>query len=97
LPPIPLVYGATAMILQGGWYRISANGEPSEVTRLDERIVGLASAGRSVLAPDGTLFYLTDSGGEFRASATPTGLLPGPYLWPQSGLNWARTNSILSP
>lgn len=96
LPPVPLLDGGTALLLQGAWYRVSAEGDVSEVTRLDAAAVGVGSAGRSVLAPDGTLFYLTDSGGEFRASATPTGLLPGPFLWPQSGLNWARTNSVLA-
>ena len=95
LPPSPLVDGGTAMILPGGWYRISPEGVSSTVTRLNELLVGLGSDGRPILAPDGTLFYLTNSGGEYRASATPTGLIPGPYLWPNSGLNWARTNSIL--
>ena len=91
VPPIPLADGGTAMILPGGWYRIAPDGALSEVTRVAPESIGFTSVSEPILAPDGTLFYLSEAG----ASAIPTGLLPGPYLWPRSGLNWARTNSIL--
>ncbi len=91
VPPIPLADGGTAMILPGGWYRIAPDGALSEVTRIAPELIGFTSVSEPILAPDGTLFYLSEAG----ASAIPTGLIPGPYLWPRSGLNWARTNSIL--
>ncbi|MBX7194930.1 MAG: hypothetical protein K1X94_22950 [Sandaracinaceae bacterium] len=58
--------------------------------------MGFRSFTEPVLAPDGTLFLMTDSGGEdFRFFAATTGAIPGPFLWPDSGYNWARTNSVL--
>jgi hypothetical protein len=69
----------------------------NEVARyaIDQDRAGRGAVTPPAMGPDGTLFVLSDGpvGPSFVAIAT--GLTPGPLLWPNSGLNWARTNSVL--
>jgi hypothetical protein len=60
---------------------------------LDRAGAGLVSP--PAMAPDGTLFFLGDGLGGPRFVAMATDFTPGPLIWPNSGYNWARTNSLL--
>ena len=63
---------------------------------LDPATAGGGPAVPPTVAPDGTLYGLGVSAfGEYRFFAASTGVTPGPFLWPHSGYNWARTNSVL--
>ena len=95
-PPVALEDGGTLLMVDPpGWMRLNAAGEITSTVRLDAMRVGARSAGPTTLAPDGTMYFMTRTGTEIRFGAASTGAIPGPYLWRQSGLNWARTNSIL--
>jgi hypothetical protein len=97
-PPVALADGGTLLMTDPpGWVRFSATGEITSTVHLDPTVVGERNANPdSVLAPDGTMYFMTLSAfSEIRFGAASTGAIPGPYLWPNSGLNWARTNSIL--
>jgi len=95
-PPVVLTDDETLLMVDPpGWMRLTATGEVDSIVRLNMSQVGLRSAGQTTLAPDGTMYFMTNSGGEYRFAAASTGAIPGPYLWRNSGLNWARTNSIL--
>ncbi len=96
-PPIPLADGGALVVLNPpGWLRVDAVGEVVSRQVLDPVIVGEQMANEPTLAPDGTLYFLTRSsveGLQFVAVSTDTS--PGPFLWRESGSNWARTNSTL--
>ena len=95
-PPVALAdEGILVMTDPPGWIRFNSMGEITSTVALDTSNVGFRTTSDSVLAPDGTMYFMTESGGEIRFGAASTGAIPGPYLWPNSGLNWARTNSIL--
>jgi hypothetical protein len=90
-PPIALADGGTLGITNpAGWVRYSPDGV--EVSRV--RLEGGATSDPA-LAPDGTLFMMLGFPFEYRFIAAATGAVPGPFLWPNSGYNWARTNSVL--
>jgi hypothetical protein len=96
-PPVSLADGGTLLMTNPpGWVRFSDTGEQTSLVALDTGIVGARTESQSVLAPDGSMYFLTRTGSEYRFGAASTGAIPGPYLWPNSGLNWARTNSILA-
>lgn len=96
-PPIPLSDdGALVVLNPPGWLRVGSAGEVVSRHVLDPAVVGEQMANEATLAPDGTLYFLAlASGGDLRFVAVSTGTSPGPFLWRESGYNWARTNSLL--
>lgn len=96
-PPVALADGGTLLITTPpGWVRYDSSGTEIDRIALDTSVVGGSRVTEPVLAPDGTVFMMTaNSVGEFLFFAAATGAVPGPFLWPDSGYNWARTNSLL--
>lgn len=97
-PPVPLADGGTLLITGNppGWNRLSATGELIDRYRIDPVANGSRTLSEPAIAPDGTLYFMTESPAGIRFLAVSTGgIVPGPFLWPNSGLNWARTNSVL--
>jgi hypothetical protein len=97
-PPVPLADGGTLLLMSNpvGWNRLSPTGELIDRYRIDPVANGGRTTSQPAMAPDGTLYFMTNSPEGLRFLAVSTGgLAPGPFLWPYSGLNWARTNSIL--
>jgi len=79
-----------------GYFVVGPDGDLREVVNLADPRVGTQLESDPLLGPDGTMYWLTSGGpGQPTAYAASTGYTPGPMLWPQSGLNWARTNSPL--
>lgn len=96
-PPIALADGGTLFpTVPPGYFVVGPDGELQEVVNLADPRVGTMLEGDPLLGPDGSMYWLTSAGpGLPTAFAVSTGHVPGPMLWPQSGLNWARTNSYL--
>jgi hypothetical protein len=97
-PPVALADGGTLLLMSNppGWNRLSSMGELVDRYRLGPSAAERAVADDPLLGPDGTLYLMTRvDDGPIRFTATYTGAIPGPFLWPDSGLNWARTNSVL--
>lgn len=95
--PIPLADGGALVVLDPpGWLRLDVDGALASRRTLDRATVGQRMANEPTLAPDGTLYFMTQSEGrELRFSAASTRAVPGRFLWRNSGGNWARTNSVL--
>ena len=95
--PIPTARGGFAFLGSSppGWVELDENGVELQRVQLDPRVVGESSISLGLLAPDGTYYFATDSGLGLVLlfGAASTGMEPGPFLWPESGLNWAHTNS----
>ena len=89
-------FGTAAPSSPPGWQRFDSEGRLVSHIRLDSDFVGFGRVAEPALAPDGTLFMSTMmASGEMVFFAAATGATPGPFLWPNSGYNWARTNSVL--
>jgi hypothetical protein len=96
-PPIPLSDGGMLVVTTPpGWVRFGADGVEVSRVLLDQAVVGIDAINQPTLAPDGTLYFMTVSTfEEYRFVAVMTRAVPGPFLWRNSGYNWARTNSVL--
>lgn len=97
-PPIPTEDGGFLLVTRPpGWIHFSALGVRQATVRLPDA-GGASSFSEPLLAPDGSLYFVSyDSLTGFLAfGAANTGIRPGPFLWPDSGLNWAHTNSPLT-
>lgn len=96
--PIPTASGGFAFLgSPPGWVELDENGVELQRVQLDPRVAGEASISLGLLTPDGTYYFATDSGlgVVLLFGAASTGIEPGPFLWPDSGINWAHTNSYL--
>ncbi|MBN8615292.1 MAG: hypothetical protein J0L92_32150 [Deltaproteobacteria bacterium] len=94
--PIPTASGGSAFLGRTpGWVEMDAQGVELSRLVLDPRFVGETSLGFGLLAPDGTYYFVTDSGLGLVLTfgSAASGIRPGPFLWRDSGLNWAHTNS----
>jgi hypothetical protein len=97
-PPQDISGGTVLFTNPAGWIVLHPNGEVHDTVALDQSRVGVRTLGHPTLAPDGTLFLSGSTryvGGIPTLSAVSTGLVPGPMLWRNSGINWAHTNSYL--
>lgn len=94
--PIMLTDQSTLVVWQPLELRhYSADGTELARIVVDTDAAGLGLVSPPAMAPDGTLFYLGDGLGGPRFVAMATDFTPGPLIWPNSGYNWARTNSVL--
>jgi hypothetical protein len=94
--PLMLTDQSTLLVWQPMELRhYGADGTELERIDVDTDRAGAGLVSPPAMAPDGTLFFLGDGLGGPRFVAIATDFTPGPLIWPNSGYNWARTNSVL--